>query len=276
MTMSRPSPLCVCTLTALVALSGCAAADDPDRSDGAEVGLDDGGPSSDEGTDTAQDDAGASTAGTPASSAGDDGDDGDDGTSGDDGTPPDPTDEWTEGGDDGSTGGDPGTDATGEPAEGTGEAPPPFGDGDSSDLPALRLQFRVTAGAPIDVEGPLFNDDALDVRGARYTDVIDPLADATDHLEFNIVPGESDPYLRVTLTCDDPAVRAEIRDEGDALVGMANCGAGEVDVLLVGAGSTDVYRVIVRAGVDDFETTDYSLALDAFCFGGCNYQPWGG
>jgi hypothetical protein len=139
--------------------------------------------------------------------------------------------------------------------------------------PAVLLQFRATADAPVDIVAPLFNDDPLDVRGARYGNTLDPATDPSDHLRFSIVPGESDPYIRVTIECDDPGIRAEVVDEYDAVVGFATCDADEVAVLLVGASSMDVYDVVIRSGLDEFETTDYTVALDAFCFAGCNYQP---
>jgi hypothetical protein len=174
-------------------------------------------------------------------------------------------------------GGETGMDETGELPDTEGDdtgVEPPFGDGDSSDLPAVRAQFRNTAGAPVTVTGPLFNEEPLDVRGLQYVDAIAPMGDESDHLAFNIVPGENDPTIRVLMECDDPSVRAEIRDEDDALVGSVLCGEGEQSIFLAGASSLDTYQVIVLGGAEDAGAIDYVLSVNAFCFQQCNYAPY--
>lgn len=250
--MRSHSPLGLCLFSFLTA---CATAGNDTRTN------DDGEPASDESSSDGDDDDDVLPSTSTSPETGEQESTGDDETT-DEGEITDDS-ETTNASDDASTG---------EIDMTTGELPP-IDDGDSVVAPAVLLQFRATADAPIDIVGPLFNDEALDVRGARYSDTIDPLGDEADHLRFSIVPGENDPYLRVTLECDDPAVRAEVRDIDDAVVGFAACGAGQVSILLVGATSTEPYDVVVRSGVDDFAATSYSVALDAFCFGGCAYQP---
>jgi hypothetical protein len=185
----------------------------------------------------------------------------------DEDTGEDPTGADTEGdGDTGDTGEPPDTDDTGDT-----EVEPPYGDGDSSDLPAVVVQFRNTAGVPISVEGPLFNEDAIDTRGLQYLDAVGQTGDESDHLAFNIVPGEVDPTIRLLMECDDETVRAEIRDESDALLGSALCGEGEQSILLRNAASFTEYRIVVLGAAVE---VDYVMSLNAFCFQQCNYTPY--
>jgi hypothetical protein len=165
---------------------------------------------------------------------------------------------------------EPGTTDTGDT-----EDEPPFGDGDSTDLPAVRAQFRVTAGGPVSVVGPLFNDEPIDTRGLQYEDAIAAGGDETDHLAFNIVPGEVDPTIRVRMECDVSSVRAEIRDEAGGLLGTALCNEEEQAILLTDASSLDEYRVVIFDGVDqDVGAIAYSVSINAFCFQQCAYAPY--
>lgn len=191
------------------------------------------------------------------------------------GDPDDPTDADDTGDIDVTEGGD----LEDEPDPDTGdtgdtEVDPPFGDGDSTDLPAVRAQFRATAGAPVSVMGPLFNDEPIDTRGLQYEDAIAAGGDETDHLAFVIVPGEVDPTIRVRMECDVPSVRAEIRDETGDLLGTALCGEEEA-ILLPDASSMDAYRVaILDAAAQDLGEIAYVLSINAFCFQQCNYAPY--
>lgn len=256
--MRSRSFLGLCLMSILT--TACAGADGDARTD------DDGGVGEESSSSTESGDAPSSATTMPSTTT----ETSEAESSGDDTTP----DVGESSGDEDTTTGD--DDSTGHIDMTTGEMPIDLDDGDSSVEPAVLLQFRATAGAPVDIAAPLFNAEPLDVRGARYSETIDPATDETDHLRFSIVPGESDPYVRVTIECDDPAVRADIIDAEEDVVGFATCGAGEVAILLVGATSTEAYGVVVGSGVDEFATTEYTVALDAFCFGGCNYQPFEG
>ncbi len=250
---------------ALLALCACLAGCAANAADEAE----DGGPSPAESSGAAEEDSGDDEGAVPTTSpGGSEEGSSEEGGSEEGGIEEGSTESSSEGGGHDTSGGvETGAESSGTEDTGT----PPFGDGDSTDLPAVVVQFRVTSPGPVAIDGPLFNEDAIDTRGVRYTDAIAADGDATDHLRFTIVPGESDPYVRLTMVCADGLVRAEIRDEDDAVLGMALCGAGQQSILLHGAISTAPYHVVV-SGAD--AQTEYELSLDAYCFGGCNYQPY--
>lgn len=175
--------------------------------------------------------------------------------------------------DGGETGGD--TDGT------TGGEEPPMAelDGDSEMNPAVHVQFRVTSPAPISVDTPLFNDEAIDTLGLQYQGEVSNPGDQYDFVVFNIVPGQVDPYINIFLDCGQPglgpdSIRAHLFHEDGTLLDTIACGDDE-QILLEDANSIDyLVRVEVRDGNEQFDT--YSLEINGHCFQECNFQPYEG
>lgn len=241
-------------------LFGCAEADDAADDVGVDAGSTDAGADEDAETDAAGDDD-ESEGGGPTDDRGDESTGDEAGT--EDGTT---EDEGTE---------EAGPDATGTEDDGTEDTGGPAldDDGDSAVAPAVLAQFRATAGGPVSIDMPLFNDEPIDTRGVQYVGAIAADDDPTDHLRFSIVPGETDPYVRVTMECDDPLVRVRILRDDEEL-GAVLCGDDTTMVLLDGASSLDAFDVVVHGEDERMQVVDYVLSLDAFCFGGCDYQPY--
>ena len=146
-------------------------------------------------------------------------------------------------------------------------------DGDSTIAPAVIAQFRATSPGPVSIDAPLFNEDPIDTRGVQYLGAIADDDDPSDHLRFSIVPGQNDPYLRVTLECDDPQVRVEIAREGE-IFDTVPCGDGQTNVLLDDASSFDDFDVTIYSVALAQPATEYVLSLDGYCFQGCDYVPY--
>lgn len=177
---------------------------------------------------------------------------------------------------------DPG-ETTGGEDDGTTGGEPPMAelDGDSEVNPAVRAQFRATSPAPVSVDGPLFNDDAIDTIGLQYQGEVSNPGDQHDFVVFNIVPGQVDPTIRMFLDCGQPglgsdSVRAHLFHEDGTLLETVVCGDEEQPILLEDANSDIEYRVRVEVldGTEQFDT--YSLEIDGYCFQGCEFQPYGG
>lgn len=199
------------------------------------------------------------------------------------GTTQSPADESSTGGESSSTTGSEveseTTSSTGEGETTTGAVPEAPEDGDGAEAPAVYAQFRATAGAPVSVEGPLFNEEPLDVQGLQYLDAVSVPGDGLDVIHFRIVPGEVDPTIAVELECDlgvEPLIRASIYDADGGLVDAVTCGEGAQNVFLEGASSLDVYRVEIEALEEAPILSEYTLSLNGFCFQACNYQPYEG
>lgn len=242
-------------------LDGPGAGETGEPTDPEQGSTDDGSPADDDAP--ASDDAGGSTGAidpdTGADTAEDDGASTDTGVGSDDtGLEPDETD-----------GGD-----TGLPPD---QAPD---DGDHAANPGVVVQFRNTAGAPVSVEGPLFDLEApIDTRGLQYIQEVSNPGDVEDFIAFNIVPGENDPVIEVELHCGSPELdpqplRADVLDEDGAVIDTVICGDGPSMVLLEQASSLDEYQVVVYAleGMEHFDA--YTLEIDAFCFQACTFQPY--
>lgn len=169
-----------------------------------------------------------------------------------------------------------------EGADTTGEEPPMAElDGDSEVNPAVRAQFRATSPAPISVDTPQFNDEAIDTQGLRYQGEVSNPGDQHDFVVFNIVPGQVDPYVRMFLDCGQPglgsdSVRAQLFHEDGTLLDTVVCGDDEQEILLEGASSDLEYlvRIEVQDGSEQLDT--YSLELNGYCFQGCGFRPYDG
>ncbi len=257
MNMRMARSLVPCALS--MALFGCTEADDAADDLGVDAGSTEASADEDAETEASGDDDG-SEGGGPTDDRGDEstGDEAgtEDGATEDEGTEEAGTD---------TTGAEDGTEDTGGPALDD--------DGDSAVVPAVLAQFRATAGGPVSVDMPLFNDEPIDTRGVQYVGAIAADDDPTDHLRFSIVPGETDPYVRVTMECDDPLVRVRILRDDEEL-GAVLCGDDTTMVLLDGASSLDAFDVVVHGEDERMPVVDYVLSIDAFCFGGCDYQPY--
>ena len=159
------------------------------------------------------------------------------------------------------------------------EPPQAEPDGDGPNDPAVSFQLRATAGAPVWVEGPLFNAEPIDTRGLRYSDAVSEPGDDLDVVQFRIVPGQVDPYVRFSLLCDSEApgrVFADIVRDGDELIDTLVCGDEQQAILLPNASSYDVYTVEVSITEGDPLLVPYTLDVDGFCFQGCEYAPYDG
>lgn len=159
------------------------------------------------------------------------------------------------------------------------EPPQAEPDGDGPADPAVSFQLRATAGAPVWVEGPLFNAEPLDIRGLRYSDAVSEPGDDLDVVQFRIVPGQVDPYVRFSLLCDAEAagrVFADIVRDGDELIDTLVCGDEQQAILLPNASSYDVYTVEVSITEGDPLLVPYTLDVDGFCFQGCEFAPYEG
>ena len=164
--------------------------------------------------------------------------------------------------------------ATGETGDVLPEAPE---DGDNPAEPALLVQFRATSPAPLAFDAPLFNPEAIDTRGAQYSNALSIPGDDLDVVDFQIVPGQVDPYVHIELACDaseQNRVRARLLDDEGSLVDTILCGEGEVDVLLEDASSTDVHQLQVEVLDGAPLLVDYTLSVNGFCFQQCEYVPY--
>ncbi|MEM6993701.1 MAG: hypothetical protein AAF721_24520, partial [Myxococcota bacterium] len=123
--------------------------------------------------------------------------------------------------------------------------------------------------------------DAIDTKGLQYSGEVSNPGDGEDWIQFNIVPGQNDPYIQLSLDCDHydlnpQPLRAELIDEDGAVLETVVCGEDNVNVLLDGANSTKDYfvRIDILDGSEHFDA--YTVSIDGYCFQECNYQPYAG
>jgi hypothetical protein len=151
-------------------------------------------------------------------------------------------------------------------------------DGDGADNPAVLARFRATSGAPLRVEGAIFNETPLDVQGLQYADAVSVPGDDLDVVAFDIVPGEVDPTIRIGLDCDlqdAGRLTATLVRDGNEVIDTIVCGEGDVNVLLPNASSLDQYTVEVQLADAADALTAYELSVNGFCFQQCNYALYG-
>lgn len=153
--------------------------------------------------------------------------------------------------------------------DGTAEAD----DGDTSIRPAVEVVFNPSGTKAWRFEAPLFNEEVILVRGLQYANRVS-LGDPSDWLMFGMQPGDSPTQtLSVRLDCspaEGEQVTMRIRDEaGDQLSIPVHCG-GSHDFRIPAARSTD--RYLIEITTNTASSIDYVLSLNAFCFGGCEYE----
>ena len=148
-------------------------------------------------------------------------------------------------------------------------------DGDFMANPAVYAQFRSTAPAEVSFAEPQFNEDVIDTRGLQYIGEVSVPGDQEDWIQFNIIPGQVDPTITVSLDCGESdlspqPVRADLLDEQGNVLDTIVCG-NEEDVLLDDADGFDDYYVRIEMGDFGEHYDEYTLEIDAFCFQGCDF-----
>lgn len=155
-------------------------------------------------------------------------------------------------------------------------------DGDSWVAPAVLARFTPTASQQPWLSEPLFNTTALLVRGLSYRNDLSNPGDRFDFVEFEIATSDAPTAtLKAELDCgvyaaNPSPIRAEVWNPSGDLVRSFNCNSGEVVVTMPNTGGTlRDYRVQIShldPAVEYYVA--YELNLNAFCFPGCNYQPY--
>lgn len=153
-------------------------------------------------------------------------------------------------------------------------------DGDSASNPGLFVQFRVTAGAPLWVDGLLFNADArLDVKGIQLRDRLGTPADPGDFISVRLVHGQSSTTtIRVTLECGETTspspIRADLRTSAGAKIGLSTLCNTTRNIAVPNDGGTGQYVMHIVPVLNDPYFTDYVLSINAYCGATCSFQPY--
>lgn len=153
--------------------------------------------------------------------------------------------------------------------DGTAEAD----DGDTAIRPAVEVVFNPSGTRAWRFEAPVFNEEVLLVRGLQYANRVS-LGDQADWLMFGMQPGDSPTQtLAAQLDCspaEGEQVTMRIRDEaGDQVSVPVHCG-GSHDFRIPARPSS--YRYLIEITTTTASSIDYVLSLNAFCFGGCEYE----
>lgn len=153
-------------------------------------------------------------------------------------------------------------------------------DGDAESAPGLFVQFRNTAGAPVSVEGLLFNSTSrIDTKGVQLHDSLGDPADPGDWIDIRLVHGQSPTTnISVTLECSAGAspslIRADLRnEEGDKLGVSTLCNTTKT-IAVPNTGGTGNYLMHIVPVFSDPYYTEYTLSINAFCFQSCSYVPY--
>lgn len=154
-------------------------------------------------------------------------------------------------------------------------------DGDAASAPGLFALFRATSPSPVYVEGLPFNAATpIDAQGIELRDELGTPADPGDWIAFELVHGQSNTtMITITLACSDTdtpsPIRAELRDEDGAKIGQSTvCDVSrEIAVPNEGGSGDYVLHIIPTSATEPFYT-DYVASIDAYCFQGCDYQPY--
>ncbi len=154
-------------------------------------------------------------------------------------------------------------------------------DDDSAIAHAVYAQFRPTSGPPVSVDAPLFNEAALDVKGLSYRNDVSYPGDVSDHLIFDISGGESQAVtITVNLDCgayaaDPSPIRARFYSAGGDLLRTITCNDGPRQLSIENSGTLEGFTVEIAPTLSDRQFyVAYELTMDAFCFGGCVYEPY--
>ncbi len=152
-------------------------------------------------------------------------------------------------------------------------------DGDSASNPGLFVQFRVTAGNPLWVEGLPFNSTSrLDVKGIQLRDELGTPADPGDFIDIRLVHGQSNTTtIRVTLECGSTAspspIRADLRDTSGAKIGLSTLCNTTRNIAVPNTGVTGQYVMHIVPVFNEPYYTDYVLSINAYCGATCNFVP---
>jgi hypothetical protein len=153
-------------------------------------------------------------------------------------------------------------------------------DGDAASAPGLFARFRATSPSPVWVEGLLFNAATpIDTKGLQLRDRLGNPADPGDWIAFELVHGQGNSTtITVTLECsntDTPSpIRAELRTAAGAKIGLNTLCNSSRDIAVPNAGGSGDYVLHV---IPQFATpffSEYRVGIDAYCFQGCDYQPF--
>ena len=154
-------------------------------------------------------------------------------------------------------------------------------DGDALTNPGLHARFRNTSPNPVSVEGLLFNAaNPIDTKGIQLRNEVADPANPNDFIAFELIFGQSDTRrINIALECGrereggGSIIRARLLVAGTFnSLGSVNCNADR-NFTLDSANGRD-YIVEIAAGHKDPFYTDYVVSIDAFCFQGCDYQPF--
>lgn len=153
-------------------------------------------------------------------------------------------------------------------------------DNDAASNPGVYATFRNTAGPPVWVDRALFNKGSpIDTKGIQYRKSLSEPGNSRDWLAFSLTHGQgTTTTIRLSLSCSDsPAggptvIRARVYGADGKMVGQSlSCGDSQVRIALPSPHRDYLVEIAPRLG-DPFYT-DYVLSIDAFCTGGCTYQP---
>lgn len=153
-------------------------------------------------------------------------------------------------------------------------------DGDAASAPGLLARFRATSPGPVWVEGLLFNaTDPIDTKGLQLRDRLGDPADPGDWIAFQLVHGQGNTTtITISLTCsntDTPSpIRAELRTAAGEKIGLNTLCNGARDIAVPNAGGSNDYVLHVVPQISAAYFTEYAVSIDAYCFQGCDYQPY--
>lgn len=154
-------------------------------------------------------------------------------------------------------------------------------DGDTASKPGVFAQFRSTSGDPVTVSELLFNKDApLDVKGIQLVNELGNPEDTGDWLAFALVHGETpSSSVEISLECDtnytaNSPIKVELRKaNGDKIGSNVTCG-GSLNYGVPNDGGKGDYLLHITSNTSNPYYAAYTLSVDAFCFQGCEFQPY--
>jgi len=153
-------------------------------------------------------------------------------------------------------------------------------DGDAASAPGLFARFRATSPGPVWVQGLLFNAATpIDTKGLQLRDRLGNPADPGDWIAFQLVHGQGNSTtITITLECsntDTPSpIRAELRTAAGAKIGLNTLCNSSRNIAVPNEGGSNNYVLHVIPVISTPFFTEYRVAIDAYCFQGCDYQPF--
>jgi len=153
-------------------------------------------------------------------------------------------------------------------------------DGDAASAPGLFARFRATSPGPVWVQGLLFNAATpIDTKGLQLRDRLGNPADPGDWIAFELVHGQGNSTtITITLECsntDTPSpIRAELRTAAGAKIGLNTLCNSSRNIAVPNEGGSNNYVLHVIPVISAPFFTEYRVSIDAYCFQGCDYQPF--